>query len=59
MFYNRGMSQVGFPFERNNGNGDDDDNNGDSALLEFPFFLTSNLAALHHIGITMNSEEKP
>jgi len=27
--------------------------------LRFPFFLTSNLAALHHIGITMNSEEKP
>ena len=45
MFYNRGMSQVGFPFERNNGNGDDDDNNGDSA--PFPR-LASTLAAPHH-----------
>jgi len=40
------MSHLGFPFANNKGEGDDDDNYGDSA--SFPFFLASNLAALHH-----------
>ena len=41
------MSHLGFPLEKNEGDGDDDDNY--SAIpLHFPFFLASNLAALHH-----------